>query len=104
MTTSRKATKMSELEDISKPSQLRSDTPARVRVIPLEEGTADTLATRLLLDAYSDDGGFHCPVCHITITEPNEAVEHLAEEVNAAMLKLTLPSGTPPSSGKKGVK
>jgi len=104
MTTLKVATKMSEQEERGFEPQARSDMPARVRVVPLVEGTADTLATRLLLDAYSDEHGFHCPACGQTITEPNAAVEHLADEVNAAMLKLATPSGAPPSSGKKGVK
>lgn len=49
---------------------------------------ADTAATRLLYETYSKDGVFTCPKCGATINDPNEAIEHLATEINEAMKAL----------------
>jgi len=62
--------------------------PPRVFVTrdPKDEG--DREATIGLLRVYSDDDGFHCPVCNVTITNPDEAVNHLSEEINKAFDQL----------------
>lgn len=59
-------------------------TPPRVKLVRHDAGTPDANATIALLQAYSDDTGFHCPKCGQTITNPNYAIEHLAKEINAS--------------------
>ena len=49
---------------------------------------ADIAATRGLLELYTQDDGFHCPRCNLVITNPEEAVYHLAEEMNKALAHL----------------
>lgn len=62
--------------------------PTQVKLLPHRPGTPDGNATVALLQAYSDDNGFHCPRCGATITNPNYAIEHLAQEINASFAKL----------------
>jgi hypothetical protein len=58
--------------------------PLGVKVVKAEPDHPDTMATRLLLEAYSDKDGFHCPWCKTTIGDGQEAVQHLADEINKA--------------------
>ncbi len=59
-------------------------------VIPTKKpkDEADREATKVLMDLYSDEEGFHCPKCGVTITNGDKAVLHLAEEINKALAHL----------------
>ena len=57
----------------------------RVRVTYEPKDQADIEATKALLQLYTDKDGFKCPRCNKIITDPTEAVEHLAEEINNAL-------------------
>lgn len=57
----------------------------RVSVTKTPKDPADLEATRALILAYSDQDGFHCPQCGVVITNPEEAVNHLAEEINKTL-------------------
>jgi hypothetical protein len=50
---------------------------------------ADAAATKSLIETFTDKDGFHCPRCKATITNPEEAVEHLAMEINKAMQEMS---------------
>lgn len=50
---------------------------------PIDPGDWD--ATSALVDSYTQEDGFHCPRCPFTTTDPNEAVRHLAGEINKAL-------------------
>lgn len=56
--------------------------PAGVRKVKAKPDDPDAIATQVLLEAYSDKDGFHCPWCKVTITDGEEAVQHLADEIN----------------------
>ena len=58
--------------------------PLGVKAVKADENHPDAAATRLLFEAYSNAGGFHCPWCQATITDEQEAVKHLAMEINKA--------------------
>jgi len=62
--------------------------PLRVTPTRTPKDPGDLEATRALILAYSDKDGFHCPRCGVTITNPDEAVEHLGEEINKALEQL----------------
>jgi len=62
--------------------------PPSVRVTKHPKDEADRAATKVLMDLYSDEDGFHCPRCGETITDGDKAVAHLAEEINKAMARL----------------
>ena len=49
---------------------------------------ADIEATKGFLELYTQPDGFHCPRCEAIITNPEEAVIHLAEEMNKALAHL----------------
>jgi len=49
---------------------------------------ADIAATKGLLELYTQDDGFHCPRCGEVITNPEDAVNHMAEEINKALALL----------------
>ncbi|MBA7690158.1 hypothetical protein ES703_98682 [subsurface metagenome] len=49
---------------------------------------ADAAATKSLLEYYTQEDGFHCPRCGAVITNPDEAVYHLAEEINKSLAML----------------
>jgi len=72
------------------PTSLRDFKGKPPRVTPTTNPTdqADVEATRALIMAYTDKNGFHCPVCGVTITNPEEAVYHIAEEANKALERL----------------
>lgn len=62
--------------------------PPRVEVTREPKDEADVLATKALLEQYTKPDGFHCPACGVVITNPEEAVYHLAEEINKALERL----------------
>jgi len=68
--------------------------PLRVSPTTTPSDPGDLEATQSLILSYTDQDGFHCPKCHATITNPTEAVYHLAGEINKALEQL----------GKKEVK
>lgn len=57
----------------------------KVSVTHEPKDEADIAATQLLLQIYTQDDGFHCPRCGVVITKPEEAVYHLAEEINKTL-------------------
>lgn len=71
-----------------KPPTSPTSNPLRVTPTTNPDNPADIEATRALIDLYSDKDGFHCPKCHVTITDPTDAVYHLAEEINQALEQL----------------
>jgi len=62
--------------------------PPEVTITNKVEDEADVAATKLLLESHSKDGVFHCPRCGVVITDPEKAIEHLADEINKAMASL----------------
>jgi len=62
--------------------------PPSVQAVKKANDQADVLATKVLMDLYSDEDGFHCPRCGVTITDGDKAVIHLAEEINKALASL----------------
>jgi len=62
--------------------------PPRVTATTSPDDPADVQATKALIDHYSDKDGFHCPCCHITITNYSQAIYHLEKEINDAFAKL----------------
>lgn len=62
--------------------------PLRVSVSREAGDDADAAATKALLDAYTQEDGFHCPRCGVVITNPDKAIEHLADEINQAFASL----------------
>ena len=50
---------------------------------------ADIAATKAMIERYTQPDGFHCPRCKVVITNPEEAVYHLAEEINKALAHLS---------------
>ena len=66
--------------------------PPRVEVTREPKDEADILATKLLIEQYTQDDGFHCPVCGVVYKNPEEAVYHLAEEMNKALDYLSRPA------------
>lgn len=69
------------------PSRFGGRMPA-VEVTRGDRDSADDLATRRLLEQYMDETGFHCPKCGITLTNRDDAVEHLAGEINKSLKAL----------------
>lgn len=59
--------------------------PPRVSVTHEPKDEGDIAATQLLLQIYTQDDGFHCPRCPFTTSNPEEAVYHLAEEINKTL-------------------
>jgi len=59
--------------------------PPRVEVTREPKDEADILATKALIEQYTQPDGFHCPACGVVIKSPEEAVYHLADEINKAM-------------------
>jgi len=62
--------------------------PPCVEVTRKGTDMADMAATRGLLELFTQPDGFHCPRCGVVITNPEEAVNHLAEEINKALARL----------------
>lgn len=67
--------------------------PPRVEVTREPKDEADVLATKCLIQQYTQDDGFHCPACSLVIKDLEEAVYHLAEEMNKALDYLSRPPG-----------
>jgi len=62
--------------------------PASIEVTRDCKDEADISATKGFLELYTQQDGFHCPRCGVVITKPEEAVYHLAEEMNKALAHL----------------
>ncbi|MBA7572286.1 hypothetical protein ES708_14065 [subsurface metagenome] len=62
--------------------------PLRVSICRESGHEADAAGTKALLDAYTKEDGFHCPRCGEIFTNPDKAIEHLADEINRAFLSL----------------
>lgn len=63
----------------------------KVPLVRIEKGKpdpADVQATRLLYESNLVDGVFKCPRCGREITNPNDAIDHLKDEINETMTKL----------------
>ncbi|MBA7664240.1 hypothetical protein ES703_72297 [subsurface metagenome] len=66
--------------------------PPRIEVTREPKDEADVLATKALIQQYTQDDGFHCPACGLVYKNPEEAVYHLAEEMNKALDYLSRPA------------
>jgi uncharacterized C2H2 Zn-finger protein len=66
--------------------------PPRVEVTREPKDEADILATKALIQQYTQDDGFHCPACGEVFKDPEKAVYHLAEEINKALDHLSQPA------------
>lgn len=62
--------------------------PPRVEVTREPTDEADVVVTKAMLDQWTQPDGFHCPKCGVVITDIEEAVNHLAEEINKALALL----------------
>ena len=60
----------------------------KVEVTTEVKDEADKIATQGLLELYTQPDGFHCPRCGVVITNIEESVNHLAEEINKALAHL----------------
>lgn len=63
--------------------------PPAIEVTKHPKDHADTLATKVFMDLYSDENGFTCPRCGVVIKDGDKAVIHLAEEMNKALARLS---------------
>ena len=83
------------MENRTKPplsfKDLKSE-PPRVEVTREPQNEADIIATRNLVELYTQPDGFHCPKCGVVFTTPDDAVYHLAEEINKALAHLSEPT------------
>ena len=61
----------------------------RIEVTTESTDEADSIATQGLIELYTQPDGFHCPRCDFTTSKPDEAVAHLAEEMNKALAHLS---------------
>lgn len=62
--------------------------PPGVTVAKKSDNEADVVATQLLMEAYTKDGVFTCPRCGVKISDGEEAVQHLGDEINKSMSEL----------------
>jgi len=62
--------------------------PPGVTVTTQGGDEADYVGTLALLELYTQEDGFHCPRCGVVIKKPEEAINHLAEEINKALAHL----------------
>ncbi|MBA7563868.1 hypothetical protein ES708_05529 [subsurface metagenome] len=65
--------------------------PGKMPMVELANGKpdeADVAATKLLYEAYLVDGVFVCPRCGVKFPNPEKAVLHLMDEINASMAGL----------------
>jgi len=62
--------------------------PPRVEVTREPKDEADIEATKALIELYTQPDGFHCPRCGVVIKNVDEAVYHLADEINKALAHL----------------
>jgi hypothetical protein len=70
------------------PTKLFTGALPQVRIAQGQPTAADEAATRYLYEAYTDKDGFHCPKCGKTITNPNEAIDHIKDEINETMANI----------------
>jgi len=63
--------------------------PPRVTPTRKPKDPGDLEATRSLILTYSDNDGFHCPMCKVVIKDLDQAVIHLGEEINKAFEKIS---------------
>jgi len=61
----------------------------RVSVGTAEQSEQDAMATKGLIEAYQTKDGFKCPRCPATFTNPDDFINHLAEEINKSLASLT---------------
>lgn len=62
--------------------------PPLIEVTRTAQDEADVSATKAMLELYTHEDGFHCPRCSFTTKSPEDAVNHLAEEINKAFAHL----------------
>lgn len=62
---------------------------ARIEVTREATDEADVVATKAFIEQFTDKDGFHCPRCPFTTTNVDEAVYHLADEMNKALAHLS---------------
>lgn len=60
----------------------------RVTVGKVEQSEQDALATQGLIEAYQTKDGFKCPRCARTFTNPDDFIDHIAEEINKSLASL----------------
>lgn len=66
----------------------------------------DVEATKLLLDFYKKDDGYHCPRCDLVTTNPDAFAQHLIDELNTAITNMQTympkpkPTSPSPSHGE----
>lgn len=48
----------------------------------------DVQATKMLMDAYRQDDGWHCPRCDLVTNNPDEFAQHLIDEFAAGLANL----------------
>lgn len=76
------------MENRAKPPISQPDfkgNPPRVRFTREPKDEADVIATRALIEQYTNQTGFHCPRCPFTTTDPEEAMLHMEEEINKTL-------------------
>jgi hypothetical protein len=49
----------------------------------------DAEATKLLLDTYQREDGYHCPRCDLVTTDPDAFAQHLIDELKTAITNMT---------------
>lgn len=64
----------------------------RLSVAKENPSQADIQATKLLLDYYKREDGWHCPRCSQVFNDPHSFAEHIAEEFNKALESLPTPT------------
>ena len=80
-------------DKIKKPKKPKSladfkGNPPSVQAVKRAKDQADVLATKVLMDLYCQEDGFHCPRCGVVIPDGDKAVIHLAMEINKALASL----------------
>lgn len=70
-------------QDLNRPDLTRfKGRMPQVRATGEKVDDADLAGTEALLNQYTDEDGFHCPRCGVTIANRSDAIAHLAEEIN----------------------
>lgn len=59
--------------------------PPRVSVTRTPKDEGDLIATNALIQQYTQEDGWHCPICGVVIKDRDQIVDHLAEEINKTM-------------------
>jgi len=63
-------------------------TGAPLRLTHDQTNQPDVQATKMLMDAYHQDDGWHCPRCELVTTNADEFAQHLIDEFAAGMANL----------------